>query len=239
MIAEASYVGQSPHGCRRGRRRDRGGDAPAPSLGAAARDRRFSALLVGKVASSMGVWAQNLVAAILAFQVSGPAFMVSVVQVAPQIVLTPLSGKLLDFGYGRSQLILGRGLCAVGSAPLAIWAWSSPVEEATMWPLLAASCLIGVGFSIGGPALQSVAPRIVRSDELGVAHSPRQRPDLTVVGARSRAGRRPGRHGAPAVTVIVAGATRVAFIVALLLLDLPLHGSGALTATPRSPPQRA
>jgi MFS family permease len=133
-------------------------------------DRDFGIIFWGKLGSVTGVWAHNIVAAIVAFQITGSALtvgMVSAAQFAPQLILTPLSGKLTDRGYGKVQIFAGRFMCCAGSGGLALWMTWAPSDTAT--PIIVASAVVGIGFVLGGPAMQSIVPALVRPDELPAA----------------------------------------------------------------------
>ena len=71
----------------------------------------FGPFLWGKVVSSAGIWIHNIVAAIVAFEITGSTFvvgLVSAVQFGPQLFLAPLSGKLADRGNAVLQIVVGR-----------------------------------------------------------------------------------------------------------------------------------
>lgn len=158
----------------------------------------FGGLFWGKLLSSFGVWVHGVVAAIVVFAATHSALavgLVSVFQFAPQLLLTPLSGTMADRGHVWGQMLGGRILCALGSLSLALWfIWQGQVAG---WsgaiPVLAASLLVGLGFVLGGPAQQSVIPRLVRADELPTAMMLNTTP-MTVA-----------RIAGPAVGALVAG----------------------------------
>ena len=158
----------------------------------------FGGLFWGKLLSSIGVWVHGVVAAIVVFASTHSALavgLVSVCQFAPQLLLTPLSGTMADKGHVWGQMLGGRILCCLGSLSLAAWfahrgivdGWSGAI------PVLAASLLVGLGFVLGGPAQQSVIPRLVRADELPTAMMLNTTP-MTVA-----------RIAGPAVGAVVAG----------------------------------
>ena len=67
-------------------------------------DPLFGPLFWGKLVSSSGIWIHNIVAAIVAYDLTGSALvvgLVSVVQFAPQLLFAPLSGKMADRGNPR------------------------------------------------------------------------------------------------------------------------------------------
>lgn len=137
-------------------------------------DPAFGALFWGKLLTTTGVWIHGIVAAIVVYDATRSALMVGLVGVAQfglQIVLNPLSGKLADRGDALRQLLIGRIVCFVGSASLAVWTVLAPRAEglAVAVPVLAATLLVGLGFVIGGPAMQSIVPSLLRAGELSTA----------------------------------------------------------------------
>src|SRR5690606_31998257 len=128
----------------------------------------------GKTVSSIGIWIHNVVAATVTYQVTGSALIVGLVSVAqfgPQLVLAPLSGKWADRGNAALQIILGRFVTAAGSAGMATVLWLAGgvdgLHDAT-W-LIAFSVVVGIGFALGGPAMQSVVPLMIRPGEMAAA----------------------------------------------------------------------
>jgi MFS family permease len=138
------------------------------------RDPTFGGLFAGKLCSVAGVYVHTVVAAVLVYQTTRSATavaLVGVVQYGPQLLLAPLSGALTDRGHVRSQLILGRLLCTIGSGSLAVWVTTQGVDEGwtTTSAILVASLVVGLGFVVGGPAQQSVVPQLVTPEELPAA----------------------------------------------------------------------
>jgi len=123
--------------------------------------------------STGGVWIHNITAAILAFQLTGSAFvvgLVSIVQFAPQMVLAPLSGAMADRGVRRRQIVAGRLMVAAGSGGLALWLWLVGVKGLPgPWVVLLGALVVGVGFVIGSPAMSALLPTMVRPGELAAA----------------------------------------------------------------------
>ena len=119
----------------------------------------FGPFFWGKVVSSSGIWIHNIVAAIVAFELTGSALvvgLVSAVQFAPQLVFAPLSGKMADRGNAARQIVLGRLLTGLGSGGLAAWIWLAGGIDGLpgVLPVLASSLVVGLGFVVGGPAMQ-------------------------------------------------------------------------------------
>jgi MFS family permease len=134
----------------------------------------FGALFWGKMFSVVAVWTHGIVAAIVIFEATGSAVMVGLVGVAqflPQLILSPTSGKWADVGNPARQILWGRVLCIIGSGSTAVWLGLSPDLQGTAAaiPVLVGSTLVGFGFVIGGPAMQSIVPSLIRDGELPTA----------------------------------------------------------------------
>lgn len=149
---------------------------PPRGYGALMLDRTFGLMFWGKTSAVIGVWMHGLVAAIVVFEATGSALVVALVSVAqfgPQLLLAPMSGKLTDRGHGPIQIVLGRALCVLGSGALAGWfvltarASSQPAHDSVA--VLVASFVLGLGFVLGGPALTSTVPAMIRPGELAKA----------------------------------------------------------------------
>ncbi|MFN3002939.1 MFS transporter [Mycolicibacterium wolinskyi] len=134
----------------------------------------FGALFWGKMFSVVAVWTHGIVAAIVIFNATSSAVMVGLVGVAqflPQLILSPTSGKWADVGNPARQILLGRVLCIAGSGSTAVWLGVAPDLQgsAVAIPVLVGSTLVGFGFVIGGPAMQSIVPSLIREGELPTA----------------------------------------------------------------------
>ncbi len=133
----------------------------------------FGPFFLGKLLSTAGIWIHNIVAAILAYELSGSAFvvgLVSVLQFGPQLIFAPLSGAIADRGDRRRQVVLGRLIAAAGSGGLALWLALVGVDGLPgAWPVLAAALVVGIGFVVGGPAMNALIPSLVRKEELATA----------------------------------------------------------------------
>ena len=133
----------------------------------------FGALFWGKIFSVIAVWTHGIVAAIVMYDATQSALMVGLVgvaQFAPQLILSPTSGKWADTGNPTRQILLGRVLCILGSGVVAVWLFvdtDGAVSAAV--PVLVGSLLVGFGFVVGGPAMQSIVPNLIRPGELSTA----------------------------------------------------------------------
>jgi len=134
----------------------------------------FGALFWGKMFAVVAVWTHGIVAAIVMYDATHSALMVGmvgVVQFGPQLILSPTSGKWADTGNPARQILLGRVLCVAGSGFAAVWLFADPELKgmAIAIPVLIGSLLVGFGFVVGGPAMQSIVPNLIRDGELSTA----------------------------------------------------------------------
>ncbi|MGY2074828.1 MFS transporter [Blastococcus sp. SYSU DS0828] len=143
--------------------------APRPSRRLVT-DPVFGPYWAGKLLANVGIWIQNIASAALVWQLTASAFLVGMVSFAPfvpQLVLTPVSGAMADRGSPRRQILLGRALCALGAAVLAGWVLLTPdVADVPPWVVMVCALVVGIGFSVGGPAMHSLLPSLVRPGEL-------------------------------------------------------------------------
>ncbi len=134
----------------------------------------FGTLFWGKMFAVVAVWTHGIVAAIVMYDATRSALMVGlvgVVQFGPQLILSPTSGKWADTGNPARQILLGRVLCVVGSGSAAVWLFVDPGLQgmSAAIPVLSGSLLVGFGFVVGGPAMQSIVPNLIREGELSTA----------------------------------------------------------------------
>jgi MFS family permease len=134
----------------------------------------FGTLFWGKMFAVVAVWTHGIVAAIVMYDATRSALMVGlvgVVQFGPQLILSPTSGKWADTGNPARQILLGRVLCVVGSGSAALWLFIDPGLQgmSAAIPVLSGSLLVGFGFVVGGPAMQSIVPNLIREGELSTA----------------------------------------------------------------------
>lgn len=136
-------------------------------------DRRFGPYLGGNFISNIGNWFQNVAAGIVVFQITGSntlVGMVSVLQFAATLALAPWSGALADRLDRRKMLMLAQVVSASGAMGLAIWVGLVGVEGLPgVWPVLAASGVIGLGFAIGISAMNALVPALVDRTDLDEA----------------------------------------------------------------------
>ena len=137
------------------------------------RDRRFGSYLAGNFTSNVGNWFQNVAAGIVVFQVTGSntlVGMVSVLQFLATLVLAPWSGGLADRVDRRRLLRIAQGISATGAVALGIWVGLVGVEGLPgVWPVFAATAVIGVGYAVGISAMNALIPALVEPPDLDEA----------------------------------------------------------------------
>jgi MFS family permease len=203
-----------------------GGTEPTRGALALVVDPVFGPFFAGKLLSTAGIWIHNIVAAILAFQLTGSAFvvgLVSVAQFAPQLLFAPLSGAIADRGDRRRQLVLGRVIAAAGSGGLAVWILVVGVDGLPgAAPVVGAALVVGIGFVIGGPAMHALLPTLVRPGELAAAIALNSVPFTVARAAGPALGALVATSAGPAVAFAIAAAANLAF--AAVMLALPIGG---------------
>lgn len=187
-------------------------------------DATFGPFFVGKLLATMGIWIHNIAAAIVVFDLTRSATLVgavSVAQFAPQFLLTPISGAHADRGDRRRQLIAGRLTSTLGSGGLAVYIVTVGLEgTAGAVAVIVAAFVVGVGFSIGGPALQALVPALVRRDELASAVALNSVPFTVARASGPALGAVLVTATDPAWAFTVAAATNLGFAAILTVIDL-------------------
>lgn len=187
----------------------------------------FGALFWGKMFSVVAVWTHGIVAAIVMYDATHSALMVGlvgVVQFGPQLIFSPTSGKWADTGDPARQILMGRVLCVVGSGTVAVWL--ALAEQQAAVAVLTGTLLVGIGFVVGGPAMQSIVPNLIRDGELSTAMALNSIPMTIgrmigpVIGAYLAA------HLGPAEGFAVSAALHVVFAVFLILVRFPTRPPG-------------
>ncbi len=208
---------------------------PSPTLPASAPPRTswqlladpvFGPFFAGKILATGGVWVHNIVAAILAWELSRSALVVGLVSVAqfgPQLLFAPLSGALADRGDRRVQLIAGRLIVVLGSGGLALWLALVGADGLPgAWPVVATALVVGIGFVVGGPAMNALVPTLVRPNELAAAVALNSIPVTVARAAGPAIGALLAATLGPASAFGLAAGTNLLF--ALLVVPLPIRG---------------
>lgn len=189
-------------------------------------DRVFGALFWGKMFSVVAVWTHGIVAAIVIYDATRSALMVGMVGVAqfgPQLLLTPTSGKWADTGNPVRQILLGRVFCAAGSGLVAGWLFTAPSAHGTAAAVavLLGSLLVGFGFAVGGPAMQSIVPSLIRDGELSTAMALNSIPMTIGRILGPAAGAYLAAHLGPAAAFTVSAALHLVFALLLIVVRFP------------------
>lgn len=185
-------------------------------------DPSFGPFMVGKMLSTAGIWINNIAAAILVYDLTGSATLVGAVSIAmfaPQLFLTPLFGAMADRGDRRTQLIWGRLFVVAGSGLLGTWLLLVDVEGTSgAVAVIAAGLVVGIGFSLGGPAMQALVPSLIRPSELPAAVALSSAPFTLARAGGPAAGALIVTAAGPAIAFLIAAAANLAFaaIVALI-----------------------
>ena len=199
--------------------RDDQQDAPR-GPGALLRDPTFAAFLGGKLVSTCGMWAQNIAAAVLMFDLTRSNAMVGAVSAAqfvPMLLFSLWAGAVSDRVDRRKLLIAGRLLSALAIALLAV-ALLVRGQQGFGGPpvLLVAVFVAGTGWSLSQPAMQALIPALVRKQDLEQA--------LALNAVVPSLGRTVGPAlgagllllGGPSLAFAVAGPSHLVFALALL-----------------------
>ena len=197
-------------------------------------DRDFGSFFWGKLFAASSLYLHALVASLAIFSATrstAAVALVAVAQFAPQLALAPAAGAWSDRGRVGPQIVLGRLLCALGSGGLAAWWVLSPGLQgwAQAWVVVAASTAVGLGLVIGGPAMQSVPPLLVRRDELPTAMALNTAPMTIgrIVGPIAGAVIVEVAGFVPALAIAAAG--QLVFAAAMLAVRLPARPAGTAT----------
>jgi len=178
------------------------------------------ALATGKVLSTLAVWTTNIAGAILVFRLTGSALIVGLVSVAqftPQLVLTPIAGARADRGDRFGQVMAGTAVTALGSVLLTVWGMTigfTSARDASV--VIAAAGLVGLGFSIAGPAMSALLPSLVRRSELADALAISSLPIVVARSIGPAIGATLFLSSGPVVTFAVSSLMHVVFIVILV-----------------------
>lgn len=139
-------------------------------------DPHFGGVFWGKFCSFAGVMIQTLVTSIMAFEATGSALAVALVNAAlyvPQVVIGPWSGAVADRGFAVVQIVVGRAVCSAGVGALAVWAGIAEHQDgwSAVVVIAATAAVSGVGLAIGGASMNSLVPQLVTRSELPLAMS--------------------------------------------------------------------
>lgn len=133
-------------------------------------DRRFGPFFVASLVSNAGNWFQNVAAGIVVFALTGSSTLVGVVsilQFGSVLVLSPYAGALTDRIDRRTLLLAAQVVSAAGAAGLAAAVILLGVDGLPgVWPVFAATAVIGLGYAFGLAAMQALVPALVPPADL-------------------------------------------------------------------------
>lgn len=199
--------------------------APARPGRALLVDPSFGPYWAGKLVSTIGVWVHNIAAAIVVWELTRSALLVGAVSVGqflPQLLLTPASGARADRGDRRRQIVVGRLVTAGGSLGLVAWTLLVGLEGTLgASAVITAATVVGIGFALGGPAMQSLLPALVRPSELATAIALSSMPFTIARASGPAIGALLVATTGPTVAFGLAAATNLAF--AAIIVRLPVR----------------
>lgn len=147
--------------------------AEARSTRALLTDRTFGVYFVANLTSNCGTWLQNIAAAVVVYRLTGSTVMVglvSILQFAASLLLSPWAGALGDRVDRRTLLLTGQVIAFVPATALAVWTAIVGVDGLPgPWPVLGAATLIGIGWAISVPNMQALVPALVEEADLDQA----------------------------------------------------------------------
>jgi predicted MFS family arabinose efflux permease len=136
-------------------------------------DPSFGVVFWGKLVMLTATWAVTIVTVIMAYKLTASAAWVGATGAAlmlPQFALTLLSGRMSDKHGPVRQIIAGGLISGVACLGLSLWfALSDVGPDVAAIALLVSSLAFGVGLALSAPAMQSIIPMLVTSDELPAA----------------------------------------------------------------------
>lgn len=122
--------------------------------------------------------------------------------------------------------MVGHLIAASGSLGLAGWIAVVGVEGLPgAWPVVVTAFVVGVGFVVGGPAMNALVPSMVRPSELATAIAVNAIPFTIARAAGPAIGAVVATRLGPAVAFALAGSTNLLF--ALVLIRLRIRGRAA------------
>jgi MFS family permease len=132
-------------------------------------DARFGRYFFGKVGSSVGLWIQNIAAAIVVWDLTGSVTlvgMISVAQFIAPVTLAPWTGALTDRFDRRRLLMIGCSTSGLAGLLLSVAAIAGVLDARL---IVGASVVVGLGLALSGPAMQALLPALVPSQDLDQA----------------------------------------------------------------------
>lgn len=188
-------------------------------------DRTFGPFFIGQLLATAGVWVHNIAAAIVVYELTRSAALVGAVSIAqfgPQLLLAPWSGAMADRGDRRRQVVWGRLVTVLGSGGLALWIATIGLDGVPgALAVIAAALVVGVGFALGGPAMQALIPSLVRPSELASGVALSAAPFTLARAGGPAIGALVVTTAGPAAAFAVAAASNLVFAVLVMVLAIP------------------
>lgn len=133
-------------------------------------DHRLGPFLIGNLVSNIGTWLHNIAAAVAVYNLTGSAFQVGLLvfaQFSPALILSPWAGAVADRVDRRKLAVLALLTAGTSGVGLATWIGIVSLDGLPgVWPIFAASLLIGLGSAFSIPALHSIIPSLVPPRDL-------------------------------------------------------------------------
>lgn len=188
-------------------------------------DPTFGPFFVGQLLATAGVWVHNIAAAIVVYELTRSAALVGAVSIAqfgPQLLLASWSGAMADRGDRRRQVVWGRLVTVLGSGGLALWIATIGLDGVPgALAVVAAALVVGIGFALGGPAMQALIPSLVRPSELASGVTLSAAPFTLARAGGPAIGALIVTTAGPAAAFAVAAASNLAFAVLVMVLAIP------------------
>lgn len=141
---------------------------PVIEVGLFRRNRVFALANLSGLISYAGIWAMTFLMSLYLQFIKGlnaeTAGFVMMTGIAVQAILTPFAGRLSDHIQPRWVASLGMGVCAAGLFLFALLGNATPY-----WYIIAAFCVLGVGYALFSPANMNSIMGSVERRYLGFA----------------------------------------------------------------------
>lgn len=124
----------------------------------------FRALFAAQIVSGVGTWSQNLATSLLVLHLTGSAAalgMVTAIQFAPVLVLSPVTGRVLD-RFDVRHVLLATGVA--GGTTALVLAVLAATGHAPLWAVMIAVGLFGVAGAFDRPGAYTLLPRTVDAE---------------------------------------------------------------------------
>src|ERR1700675_1487958 len=143
--------------------------APKPARLAALRHRDFRLFWGGQLVSLIGTWMQSVGQAWLVLELTGSPVqlgLVTALQFAPILVLSPVGGAMSDRFPKRRIILLTQATMMVQAFALALLVWSGQVRY---WHVAVLALIYGLGRAVDIPARQAYITDLVGKPDLANA----------------------------------------------------------------------